>query len=525
MASELELLLDRVSTSELCFASAGSSFCIAGRCRGNADRYVLGYKESIYVGKWNTNYFRSVLDARHAAKVLTKNNNLSWGFTSSDGEEIVQRWLIELESASSKLQLCESVQNLSRAISQWPRQNHKAFVRAVNRWSAGSVKLHGNHEIKARSEVTFRIDGHWSDFKNQEMSENRKRSIIKKREILEKKSLFPNASEIVKRGQKHDKPVSLVFKSMYDEEYGHWLSEAMDDNGIILYSAVGDTQAQANKSLFDKYKLPLSNVMGSISAIVETEQSNNGDINNIESGVDAKKYSANEESLSREKYKVEINDDLVTRIYTNPSLITNEVLRDLWRDSAVLDSDELAAVFGLRRVRAGVDPVLQAIDKYIGLLVQDGYIDADAIDNDVSGIFTPSSYKHNVRSVVAREGQSEFRKLLLRKHGPWCELTHCKIIEILEAAHIFPYYGGETSDSNNGIVLRSDVHKLFDRHLIQLDSETLTFKVHKDLLDTEYAYIEGRMIARSELYAVKAFARKRELHFKNELGFLDNKRY
>lgn len=41
----------------------------------------------------------------------------------------------------------------------------------------------------------------------------------------------------------------------------------------------------------------------------------------------------------------------------------------------------------------------------------------------------------------------------------------------LDAAHIIPYYGPESDVIQNGIALRSDLHRLFDFGLIKIEKE------------------------------------------------------
>jgi hypothetical protein len=73
-----------------------------------------------------------------------------------------------------------------------------------------------------------------------------------------------------------------------------------------------------------------------------------------------------------------------------------------------------------------------------------------------------------VSSRPAREGQPEFRGAILEAYGSRCALTDVSIEEVLEAAHIIPYalcgqYGGHPS---NGLLLRADLHALFDTQLL-----------------------------------------------------------
>jgi len=49
---------------------------------------------------------------------------------------------------------------------------------------------------------------------------------------------------------------------------------------------------------------------------------------------------------------------------------------------------------------------------------------------------------------------------------------------VLEAAHIKPYRGKTDSHLENGLLLRADLHTLFDLNLIGVEPDTLTVRVH-----------------------------------------------
>lgn len=51
------------------------------------------------------------------------------------------------------------------------------------------------------------------------------------------------------------------------------------------------------------------------------------------------------------------------------------------------------------------------------------------------------------------------------------------VVETLEAAHIVPYQGPGTNHSLNGLLLRADLHTLFDLGLLAIAAETLTILV------------------------------------------------
>lgn len=110
-----------------------------------------------------------------------------------------------------------------------------------------------------------------------------------------------------------------------------------------------------------------------------------------------------------------------------------------------------------------------------------------------AGVFDPSedSRRRTMVAIVQREGQPAFRQALLEAYGKACALSGCTVEALLEAAHIVPYRGVHTNVVGNGLLLRADLHKMFDLHLFRIDP--ISRQVHlSDVLKTsEYAHFEG----------------------------------
>lgn len=68
-------------------------------------------------------------------------------------------------------------------------------------------------------------------------------------------------------------------------------------------------------------------------------------------------------------------------------------------------------------------------------------------------------------SVVLREGRGPFRKALLDAYDQRCAITGVSE-PVLDAAHIRRYLGRQSNSPSNGILLRTDLHTLFDKHLL-----------------------------------------------------------
>lgn len=94
--------------------------------------------------------------------------------------------------------------------------------------------------------------------------------------------------------------------------------------------------------------------------------------------------------------------------------------------------------------------------------------------------------------VVRRQGQPEFRQQLLAVYGCRCAVTGCDAVEALEAAHIAPYRGLHTNSVTNGLLLRADIHTLFDLGLLAIETETMTVLLAPSLAGTTYAPLEGQ---------------------------------
>jgi putative restriction endonuclease len=65
--------------------------------------------------------------------------------------------------------------------------------------------------------------------------------------------------------------------------------------------------------------------------------------------------------------------------------------------------------------------------------------------------------------VVPRLGQGAFRVLVTDAYERRCAITGERTLPALDAAHIKPYSGHGENRVSNGLLLRSDLHRLFDR--------------------------------------------------------------
>ncbi|WP_158373359.1 HNH endonuclease [Cellulosimicrobium cellulans] len=82
-----------------------------------------------------------------------------------------------------------------------------------------------------------------------------------------------------------------------------------------------------------------------------------------------------------------------------------------------------------------------------------------------------------------RRGQRQFRDGLLDRFGSTCAVTGRQPDDVLDAAHLYRYSERAVHQLDGGLLLRSDVHRMFDRLLLTFDPVTWTSRVAPPLLD------------------------------------------
>lgn len=93
-----------------------------------------------------------------------------------------------------------------------------------------------------------------------------------------------------------------------------------------------------------------------------------------------------------------------------------------------------------------------------------------------------------------RYGQSDFRTYILKAYGYKCCVTGVNDRAVIEAAHIIPYMGEHSNILDNGLALRVDIHRLFDKYLLSIDPETLTVEISSSVCSDEYKSLSGKRI-------------------------------
>ncbi|TQP79949.1 HNH endonuclease [Vibrio cholerae] len=160
-----------------------------------------------------------------------------------------------------------------------------------------------------------------------------------------------------------------------------------------------------------------------------------------------------------------------------------EELEILWKVREEMLSTKFCCAKLLSKIRflKGIDsnyanPMnLVQLESIADLDLDDGYIHPE-IQDESSKIQTYSK-------ITTRTKQSEFRSTVLEAYGA-CAITGSKLPQVLEAAHIVPF-SGRNDTLKNGILLRADIHKLFDSFLLSINPKTKKLELNP-ALESEY---------------------------------------
>ncbi len=139
----------------------------------------------------------------------------------------------------------------------------------------------------------------------------------------------------------------------------------------------------------------------------------------------------------------------------------------------------------LRPRRLDIQPTEKAVDD-----LRDEFESEDEFDpnNDTD------ARTKTLGAIARRQGQAGFRKALLKAYDHRCAFTGCDVEQALEAAHIRPYLGEHTNVVVNGLLLRSDLHTLFDLRLVRINPSDMKLEISTKVKGEHYQAIAGTIM-------------------------------
>jgi len=171
----------------------------------------------------------------------------------------------------------------------------------------------------------------------------------------------------------------------------------------------------------------------------------------------------------------------------SPPVLRTEVL------AAYPDANTQTAFFRNGHIQTTA-PVEPKLDEVLMGIIQDRLNRLYIAESVGEGLSAEDLRRWATREIAVRDGQALFRKSILLTREGRCAVTGTTVEACLQAAHIRPYLGPHTNKASNGILLRADVHALFDRGLIRIDPKACRISVHESLKATEYGRFDGSTI-------------------------------
>jgi putative restriction endonuclease len=118
----------------------------------------------------------------------------------------------------------------------------------------------------------------------------------------------------------------------------------------------------------------------------------------------------------------------------------------------------------------GYDLADSGLTTYFGELLQ--RLIGAVVELDLSAPWhRPGPVFGDPRLAPYRLGQQAFKAIVMDKYHRHCAITGTHIPPVLQAAHIQPVTAGGEHRIDNGLLLRSDVHTMFDRGYLGVDPQ------------------------------------------------------
>ncbi|MGO9422187.1 HNH endonuclease [Roseiarcus sp.] len=121
----------------------------------------------------------------------------------------------------------------------------------------------------------------------------------------------------------------------------------------------------------------------------------------------------------------------------------------------------------------------------------------DAIAAPASPGFSEPAARYGEPTLVRpRLGQGAFRVLVTDNYHRMCAVTRERTLPALEAAHIRPFADGGEHEASNGVLLRRDIHSLFDAGYVTITPQ-MRFEVSRRIKEEfengwQYYELHGR---------------------------------
>ena len=134
-----------------------------------------------------------------------------------------------------------------------------------------------------------------------------------------------------------------------------------------------------------------------------------------------------------------------------------------------------------------------------GLALWERLMDLSATRSLPPGLSEPQLRYGEPTLVKPRLGQGAFRIAVTDAYHRTCAVSGGKVLPALDAAHIRPYAFGGTHELSNGVLLRRDIHSVFDAGYVTIDEQyrfVVSDRVKTDFNNgSEYRRLHGTLLS------------------------------
>ncbi|WP_300058481.1 HNH endonuclease signature motif containing protein [uncultured Roseobacter sp.] len=117
-----------------------------------------------------------------------------------------------------------------------------------------------------------------------------------------------------------------------------------------------------------------------------------------------------------------------------------------------------------------------------------------ALSDDREAVLA-AEQERNTATIKARPEQQKFREAAMLHHDGRCVMTGFTLPTVLEAAHVIPHTGNPAFEvPENSLILRRDVHSLFDAGMISINPKSGLIVVSSELKATAYRKLDGKSV-------------------------------
>jgi putative restriction endonuclease len=122
--------------------------------------------------------------------------------------------------------------------------------------------------------------------------------------------------------------------------------------------------------------------------------------------------------------------------------------------------------------------------------------------------------------ILPRLGQGLFRILVTDAYSRRCAITGERTLPVLEAAHIKPYSLVKRHELRNGLLMRSDLHTLFDEGYLTVDPKRRSVLVSKRIREEfengkDYYKLQGQVVREPDEASARPLLENLEYHAQN----------